>query len=194
MALRPEQPFTGVSGPSRFEIPKNSQKRLPWPPGPECPKSLEKSQKSLGKVSFLRLFDSFQDFLDNRGPRPRETFLRLLGGFRARRLLEMAVRVLIMACFPGDFLRENWAAANGGVTNGGSRGVWPPFPEISRNRPFSPFFCIFRPFPEGAKSTWKIQKTEEKGLFPQISSDFLKPPSLKPPLSLVGISAPKKNI
>ena len=24
----------------------------------------------------------------------------------------------------------NWAAANGGVTNGGLRGVWPPFLEI----------------------------------------------------------------
>ena len=75
------------------------------------------------------------------------------------------------------------AAANGGVTNGGLRGVWPPFLEIGRNRPFSPFFCLFRPFPEGAKSTWEIQKTEEKGLFPQISSDLLKPPSLKPPFA-----------
>ena len=45
---------------------------------------------------------------------------------------------------------------------------------------FSPFFCLFRPFPESLESTWKIQKTEEKGLFPQISSDLLKPPSLKP--------------
>ena len=76
-----------------------------------------------------------------------------------------------------------WAAANGGVTNGGLRGVWPPFPEISRNRPFSPFFCLFRLFLEGPKSTWKIQKTEENGLFPQISSDLLKPPSLKPPFA-----------
>ena len=94
-----------------------------------------------------------------------------------------------------------WAAANGGVTNGGVtngglRGVWPPFPEIGRNRPFSPFFCLFRPFSEGAKSTWEIQKTEEKGLFPQISSDFLKPPSLKPPfaaLQLLGLGAPKSH-
>ena len=69
-----------------------------------------------------------------------------------------------------------WAAANGGVTNRGLRGVWPPFLEIGRNRPFSPSFCLFRPFPEGARSTWEIQRTEEKGLFPQISSDFLKPP------------------
>ena len=60
---------------------------------------------------------------------------------------------------------QNWAAANGGVTNGGLRGVWPPFLKIGRNRPFSPFSCLFRPFPEGAKSTWEIQKTEEKALF-----------------------------
>ena len=69
----------------------------------------------------------------------------------------------------------------GGVTNGGLRGVWSPFPEIGRNRPFSPFFCRFHPFPEGGKSIWEIEKTEERGLFPQISSDLLKPPSLKPP-------------
>ena len=73
-----------------------------------------------------------------------------------------------------------WSAANGGVTNAGLRGVWPPVLEIGRDQPFSPFFCLFRPFPEGPDSTWKIQKTEEKGLFPQISSDLLKPPSLKP--------------
>ena len=52
--------------------------------------------------------------------------------------------------------------------------------EISLFRPFSAFFALL---PEGLKSTWKIQKTEEKGLFPQISSDFLKPPSLKPPFA-----------
>ena len=46
-------------------------------------------------------------------------------------------------------------------------------PKSAKNRPFSAFF---RPFPEGDKSTWGIQKTEEKGLFPQISSDFLKTP------------------
>ena len=80
-----------------------------------------------------------------------------------------------------------WAAANGGVTNGGLRGVWPPFLEIGRNRPFPPIFCLFRPFPEGAKSTWEIQKTEEQGLFPQISSDLLKPPSLKPPFAALQV-------
>ena len=80
-------------------------------------------------------------------------------------------------CCLGCFLL--WAAANGGVTNGGLRGVWL---EISRNRPKSPFFCLFRPFPEGPKSTREIQKTEEK-VFPQISSDLLKPPSLKPPFA-----------
>ena len=78
--------------------------------------------------------------------------------------------------------KKIWAAANGGVTNGGLRGVWPPFLEIGRNQPFSPFFCLFRPFQEGAKSTWEIQKTEEKGLFPQISSDLLNPHLLNPHL------------
>ena len=33
-----------------------------------------------------------------------------------------------------------------GVTNRGLRGVWPPFLEIGLLRPFSSFFCLFRPF------------------------------------------------
>ena len=77
--------------------------------------------------------------------------------------------------------RFSWSAANGGVTNGGLNGVWTPFLEIGRNRPFSPFFCLFQPFAEAPNSTCKIQKTEEKGLFTQIPSDLLNPPSLKPP-------------
>ena len=92
--------------------------------------------------------------------------------------------------FPLFSPKRNLAAANGGVTNGGLRGVWPPFLEIGRNRPFSPFFCLFRPFSEGAKSTWEIQKTEEKGLFPQISSNLLKPPSLKPPFAALQRKSP----
>ena len=51
------------------------------------------------------------------------------------------------------------------------------------NRPKSAFFGLFRPFPVGPNSTWKIQKTEEKGLFPEMPSDLLKPPSLKPPFA-----------
>ena len=106
------------------------------------------------------------------------TYFDLLSG-EPRNLLSD----LLLSYFDCSGIPHNWAAANGGVTNGGLKGVWPPFLEISRNRPKSPFFCLFRPFPEGAKSTWEIQKTEEKGLFPQISSDFLKPPSLKPPFA-----------
>ena len=75
-----------------------------------------------------------------------------------------------------------WAAANGGVTNGGLRGVWPPFPEIGWNRPFSPFFCLFRPFPEGAKSTLKIRKTEEKAFFLRYPRISLNPHLLNPHL------------
>ena len=77
----------------------------------------------------------------------------------------------------------NWAAANGGATNGDLRGVWPPLLEIGRNRPFSPFVCLCSSFPDGPKSTWETQKTEEKGLFLRISSDLLEPPSLKPPFA-----------
>ena len=88
--------------------------------------------------------------------------------------MHLSIHVHVYMCM-------SWAAANGGVTNGGLRGVWPPFLEIGRNRPFSPFFCLFRTFLEGAKSTWEIRISEEKGLFPQISSDLLRPPSLKPP-------------
>ena len=68
------------------------------------------------------------------------------------------------------FQEGNWAAANGGATNRGLRGVWPPFLEIGRDRPFPPVFCLFRPCPEGPKSTLEMQKMEEKGPF---SSDIL---------------------
>ena len=44
-------------------------------------------------------------------------------------------------------------------------------------RPFSAFFALF--FEARSKSTWEIQKTEAKGLYPQISSDLLKPPPLQ---------------
>ena len=57
----------------------------------------------------------------------------------------------------GKEKRFDWAAADGGVTRGGLRGVWPPFLEI-----------------------WEIQKTQEKGLLPQITLDLLRPLSLQP--------------
>ena len=66
---------------------------------------------------------------------------------------------------------------------GGLRGICPPFLEIARSRPSSSDFCFFRPFPEGPNGAWKIHKMKEKGLFPQISSDLLKPPSLRLPFA-----------
>ena len=57
------------------------------------------------------------------------------------------------------------------------RGAWPPVLEIG------PFSLLLSPFLgdwEGPNSTWEMQKTEETGVFPQISSDLLKTPSLKP--------------
>ena len=48
------------------------------------------------------------------------------------------------------------------------------------NRPksaFSPFCCLFRPFPEGTNSTCRIQRSEAKGLFRdrKISPKFFRP-------------------
>ena len=70
----------------------------------------------------------------------------------------------------------DWAAANGGVTNGGLRGVWPPFLEIGRNRPFSPFFCLFSPFSGGCKE--HLGNPENGGKRP-FSSDHLLNPHLR---------------
>ena len=74
-----------------------------------------------------------------------------------------------------------------GCNKWGLKGCLATLPGNRPKWPFPPFFCLFRPFPEGAKSTWEIQKTEENGLFPQISSDLLKPPSLKPPFAALQI-------
>ena len=66
-----------------------SQKRHSGPPGPECPKSLENSQKSLKKVSKRdfseTFFDSVRDFLDTSGREARGDFSETFWGFRARR-------------------------------------------------------------------------------------------------------------
>ena len=55
------------------------------------------------------------------------------------------------------------------------------------NRPKSAFSALFLPFlPFSGRCSShlpEIQKTEEKGLFPQVSSDLLEPPSLKPPFA-----------
>ena len=46
--------------------------------------------------------------------------------------------------------------------------------------PFSQIVLPFGPFPKGSKSSGKSRKTQKKkGLFSQITSDLLKPPSLK---------------
>ena len=50
--------------------------------------------------------------------------------------------------------------------------------EIDLFRPFSAFFCPFR---RVRRAPGKSRKRRKRGLFPQISSDLLKPPSLKPP-------------
>ena len=81
-----------------------------------------------------------------------------------------------------DFWAHKLGCRKWGCNKWGLKGwVWPAFLEVGRNRPKSPFFCLFRPFPEGAKSTWEIQKTKEKGFlrYPRIS---LNPHLLNPHL------------
>ena len=76
----------------RARNPQKVSKRSPGPPGPECPNSLEKSQKVSKKCQqetfptlFLRLFDSFRDFLDTPGREARGDLFETFWGFRARR-------------------------------------------------------------------------------------------------------------
>ena len=59
---------------------------------------------------------------------------------------------------------------------GGLRGIWPSFLEIGRNRPFSPFFCLFRPCPEGAQSTEKFRK--RRGQKKKKDFSFLRTPEI----------------
>ena len=78
--LRPEPPFTGVSGPSGPEIAKKSQKRSFWG-------SAEKSQKIPGQSkntdfrTFLGIFRFFRVFSGTFLRTPKRTFLRLFCDF-----------------------------------------------------------------------------------------------------------------
>ena len=57
---------------------------------------------------------------------------------------------------------------------------------VPENRPFSAFFALFLPFSffsGGPEQYLKNSEKARKDLFPQISSDLLKPPSLKLPFA-----------
>ena len=74
--------------------------------------------------------------------------------------------------------------ANGGVRKGGLRSVWPPVLEIGLFRPFS----AFSPFPGRPEQHLENPEngSKTKGpFFPHISSDLLKPPSLKPSFAVL---------
>ena len=84
----------------------------------------------------------------------------------------------------GKFAQQkHWAAANGGVTNGGLRGVWPPFLEIGRNRPFSPFFYLFALFRRVRSASGKFRKRRKKAFFLRYPQIYLHPHLLNPHLS-----------
>ena len=78
----------------------------------------------------------------------------------------------------------NWSAANGGVTNGGLRGVWPPVLEIGRNRPFLALFLPFSTlFRRARRAPGKSRKRRKKAFFLRYPRICLNPPSLKPPFA-----------
>ena len=75
-----------------------------------------------------------------------------------------------------------WAAANGGVTSGGLRGVWPPFLEIGRNRPFSPFSALSAVFWRVQRAPGKSRKQRKKAFFLRYPRICLNPTLLNPRL------------
>ena len=71
---------------------------------------------------------------------------------------------------PSLVCNKHWSAANGGVTNGGLRGVWPPCPG---NRPKSAFFALFLPFSAFSGGPGQHLKNPENGGKRPFSSDIL---------------------
>ena len=99
-----------------------------------------------------------------------------------------------MAVVVSSAFRKSLGCRKWGCNKWGFKGCLTALPG---NRPKSAFFAPFLPFrtfPEGSKSTRKIQKMQEKGSFPQISSDLLEPPSLKPPFAAPQVETDKRNI
>ena len=78
-----------------------------------------------------------------------------------------------------EIKKNSWAAANGGVTNGGLRGVWLPFLEIGRTRPFSAFCALFR---RVRKAPGKSRKRRKKALILRYPQICLNPHLLNPHL------------
>ena len=72
-----------------------------------------------------------------------------------------------------------WAAANGGVTDGGLRCAWSPFLEIGRNRSFPAFFALFR---RARRPPGKSRKSRKRAFFLRCPWICLNPHLLNPHL------------
>ena len=84
LSLRPERPFTGVSGPSGPGIPKKSQKECFWGSAKKSPKIPEKVER-YPKCPILGIFRLFQVFSGTFLQTPKNTLFETFLGFRARR-------------------------------------------------------------------------------------------------------------
>ena len=69
-------------------------------------------------------------------------------------------------------------------------------PSLAGNWPsglFRPCYAPLSHFERGLNSTWETQKTNDKGLVPQFSSDSVKPPSLKASITAAQFWAHKEG-
>ena len=81
LSLRPERPFTGVSGPSWPKIAKKSQKESFWGSAKKVPENTPKSQKIPKIGLFSVFFDFFGYFRGLFCRTPKRLFLRLFCDF-----------------------------------------------------------------------------------------------------------------
>ena len=72
--LRPEPPFTGVSGPSRPEITKKSQKRSFWGSAEKSQKKTQKTSKNTDFRTYLGIFKLSRVFFETFLWTPKRTF------------------------------------------------------------------------------------------------------------------------
>ena len=80
---------------------------------------------------------------------------------------------------------KNWplGCRKWGCNKWGLKGCLAGFPGNRPKSAFSPLFCLFRPFPEGAKSTWEIQNyLRKKAFFLRYPRICLNPHFLNPHL------------
>ena len=107
---------------------------------------------------------------------------RLIGHFEDAPAQQIQEKSSCPSPNPVTWWEFRWAAANGGVTNGGLRGVWPPFPESAEIGPFRPFSAFFALFRRVRRAPGKSRKRRKKTFFLRYPRISLNPHLLNPHL------------